>query len=106
VLKQIVRATAVLAVVATLAAPVAVAASEPAPGPSRPAAEVTQFEVDCLGVSLYVPEGGAEGRGDPARAGLSGATAPKVPLLTGCMASAAHMAVTEGGFTLRDRETR
>jgi hypothetical protein len=43
---------------------------------------------------------------DPARAGLSGATAPKAPLLTRCMAPAADMAVTEGGYTLRDRETR
>ncbi|MFJ8079024.1 hypothetical protein ACIQ6Y_00150 [Streptomyces sp. NPDC096205] len=193
-LKQIVRATALLALVTAFAAPVALAApAQDHPVASRPAAvtlvsslegtarldyPVTseavrvsvdahavydnlgsiparswgtfrishaiqgrdfwgEFEVDCLttggptatvtgrlvrtspghpwttaldphtrmGVSFYVPERG-KGRHDPARAGLSGATAKGAPPLTRCMAPAADMAVVAGGYTLRDRESR
>ncbi|MGW8701795.1 hypothetical protein ACWGOK_33580 [Streptomyces eurythermus] len=53
-----------------------------------------------MGVSFLVPEDG------PARAGLSGGTAKGKPLLTKCMAPAADMAVTEGGYTLHDRVAR
>ncbi|MGW7363241.1 hypothetical protein ACWGI8_07400 [Streptomyces sp. NPDC054841] len=53
-----------------------------------------------MGVSFYVPRNGK------ARAGLSGATAKGAPLLTKCMAPAADMAVVDGGYTLRDRDTK
>ncbi|UYQ65638.1 hypothetical protein [Streptomyces peucetius] len=53
-----------------------------------------------MGLSFYVP------RDKEARVGLSGATARGAPLLTRCMAPAADMAVVDGGYTLRDRETK
>lgn len=53
-----------------------------------------------MGLSFYVPRNGE------ARVGLSGATAKGAPLLTRCMAPAADMAVVDGGYTLRDRETK
>jgi hypothetical protein len=59
-----------------------------------------------MGMSFYVPAHGGTGRKDPARAGLSGATARNAPPLTRCMAPAADMAVVAGGYTLRDRESR
>ncbi|MGW5421096.1 hypothetical protein [Streptomyces sp. NPDC003943] len=53
-----------------------------------------------MGLSFFVPGNHASG---PARVGL-GAPAPKgQPLLTPCMAPAADMPVTEGGYTLGDR---
>ncbi|MBO8194146.1 hypothetical protein ITI46_21145 [Streptomyces oryzae] len=186
-LKQILRATAVVALIAAVATPVAVAAPSPEAAPGAPAAvartsvlkgqarlgypvaeekvRVTvnahstfaegsfptrswgtfrishvidgrnywgDFKVDCLttggptatvtgrlvrtspghpwrtqldphtrmGVSFYVPHHGK------ARAGLSGATAKRAPLLSKCMAPAADMPVVEGGYTLRDRTTQ
>lgn len=53
-----------------------------------------------MGLSFLVPRNHANG---PARVGLSGATLKGEPLLTKCMAPAADMPVTEGGYTLGDR---
>ncbi|MFF0435976.1 hypothetical protein ACFYU9_27680 [Streptomyces sp. NPDC004327] len=53
-----------------------------------------------MGLSFFVPGNHANG---PARVGLSGATLKGEPLLTRCMAPAADMPVTEGGYALSDR---
>ncbi|WP_328876153.1 hypothetical protein OHT76_42115 [Streptomyces sp. NBC_00287] len=114
-LNRILRATALLAVVGAVAAPVAVAVPAPSAPPETeaaacssggPTATVTGRLVRTspghpwltvldpptrVGVSFFVPEKGE------ARIGLSGATEKGEPLLSRCMAPAADARVVDGG---------